>query len=425
VQVAYAAFDRHMLDDYQPYLYKTTDGGKSWRKITNGLPNEAYIFVVREDPKNPSLLFCGTERGLFVSFDAGESWQKMLGLPPVPVHDIQIHPTEHDLVVGTHGRSIWVLDDMTPLREATADTLNKPAHLFTPRTAWRYSSRFARYGRGDRPLVSPNPPAGATFTYYLKEKPAKGNVRIQILDSEGKVLSELTRIPQEPGIHRVEWDLRMRVSPRDEEETEAAPAAGRGAPMRGPQVLPGTYRARLVAGEFQMEAPLTVKVEPALESYLTNMKAGFQFALETLQMIRQLDRMMRVLGSVEEQINNLRQTARQQNIRIPHELNEAMSEHIKQIDELQAKVENPQSGPAYSRGPRLRSHLNSVYGMMSSNTGPTLAQVEFFNEVKAEWEAVIKAMRDYLTTELPKLNEQLKANKFPELLVNLPAADGE
>jgi hypothetical protein len=426
-QTAYVAFDRHMLDDYKPYLYKTTDGGRSWRKITNGLPDEAYIFVVREDLQNPNLLFCGTERGLFVSFDAGEQWQRVPGLPPVPVHDIQIHPTEHDLVVGTHGRSIWVLDDITPLREATAQVLEKPAHLFAPRTAWRYSTRFARYGRGDRPLLSPNPPYGALFTYYLKEKPARGEVSLQILDAQGKVLRELRRLPQEPGIHRVDWDLRMQIRSRESEGAPQPPAGGRGRGglLMGPQVLPGTYRVKLIVGDFQMEQPLTVKVEPALEPYLTNMKAGFQFALETLEMIRQLERTMRMLASVEEQINNLRQTARQQNLRLSRELNDLLDRHIKQIDELQAKVENPQTGPAYSRGPRLRSHLNSVYGMMSSNTGPTLAQVEFFNEVKAEWEATLKAMRDYLLKETPKLNEQLRANQLPEILVNLAGLEAD
>jgi hypothetical protein len=132
-----------------------------------------------------------------------------------------------------------------------------------------------------------------------------------------------------------------------------------------------------------------------------------------------------MLASVEEQINNLRQTARQQNLRLSRELNDLLDRHIKQIDELQAKVENPQTGPAYSRGPRLRSHLNSVYGMMSSNTGPTLAQVEFFNEVKAEWEATLKAMRDYLLKETPKLNEQLRANQLPEILVNLAGLEAD
>ncbi len=415
---AYVAFDRHMLNDFKPYLYKTTDGGKSWQPLTNGLPDEAYIFVVREDPRNLNLLYAGTERGLFVSFDGGQNWQRMPNLPPVPVHDIQIHPTMNDLVIGTHGRSVYVLDDIAPLQQVSAEVLEKPAHLFEPPTAWRFSSRMTRYGRGDRPLVAPNPPSGAIITYYLKERPKQGQrVRIQILDSQGKVLRELTRIPQEPGVHRVEWDLRIRVdSSSDEEETPSAGAPQQQAPL-GPQALPGTYRVRLIVGEFQMEQPLTLRVEPALEPYLTNMKAGYQFALETLEMITQLNRAMRVLNGVEEQLNNLRQTARTQGVRLDSAVSEAIENHLKKIAELKSQVDNPNTGLAYARGPRLRGRLSSVYGMMGSNTGPTQAQVAYFNEVKAEFESVYGAIRNYLRTEASQLSDQLQSKGLPTLLI--------
>ncbi|MFQ3611790.1 MAG: glycosyl hydrolase [Fimbriimonadales bacterium] len=422
IQTAYVSFDRHMLNDFKPYLYKTTDGGTTWQPLTNGLPDEAYIFVVREDPRNLNLLYAGTERGLFISFDGGQNWQKMPNLPAVPVHDIQFHPVMNDLVLGTHGRSVYVLDDITPLQQVSAEVLEKPAHLFEPPTAWRFSSRMTRYGRGDRPMVAPNPPTGAMITYSLKERPKEGRVRLQILDSQGKVLRELTRIPQEPGIHRVEWDLRIRVDggSDDEEGTpqQGATLAG-GAPPSplGPQALPGTYRVRLIAGDFQMEQPLTVRVEPALEPHLANMKAGYQFALETLEMIRQLNRAMRTLNGVEEQLNNLRQVARNQNIRLSQEVNDAITEHLKKISDLKAEVDNPNTGLAYARGPRLRGRLNSVYGAMGSNTGPTLAQVAYFNEVKQEFETVHGAIQAYLRQRVPELNDLLKAQGLPTLLL--------
>ncbi len=420
--VAYVAFDRHLLNDFKPYVYKTTDGGKTWQLITNGLPDEAYVFVVREDPRNLNLLYAGTERGLFLSFDAGQNWQKFPNVPPVPVHDIQVHPLMNDLVLGTHGRSVYVLDDVTPLQEATPAIVEKPAHLFTPPTAWRYSSRMTRYGRGDRPIVSPNPPYGAMITFYLKERPKQGRVRIQILDSQGNLLRELTRVPQEPGVHRVSWDLRTRGEATEEEDetpregVQAQRGQQQGGPL-GPQVLPGTYRVKLIAGEFEMEQPITVRMEPALEPYLPQMKAGYQFALETLGMIRQLNRAMQVLTSVETQLNNLRQTARQQNVRLPDALDKAISEHLKQIADMKAKVDNPNTGLAYARSARLRGRLNSVYGQMSSNTGPTLAQVAYFNEVKAEFEGVYGEIRAYLTQTAPQLSEQLKANNLPALLI--------
>jgi len=293
--------------------------------------------------------------------------------------------------------------------------LEKPAHLFSPPVAWRYSSRMTRYGRGDRPLVAPNPPYGAMITFHLKEKPKEGRVRIQILDSQGNLLRELTRVPQEPGIHRVVWDLRTRGEAVETDDESQTPPPNTG-PL-GPQVLPGTYRVKLIAGEFEMEQPLTVKVEPALEPYLTGIKAGHQFALETLDMIRQLNRAMQVLTSVEAQLNNLRQVARQQNYKLPEELDKAIGDHLKQIGELKAKVDNPNTGLAYARSARLRGRLNSVYGQMSGNTGPTLAQVAYFNEVKAEFEAVHGAIRAYLTQTAPQLSEQLKTNGLPALLI--------
>jgi len=412
---AYVAFDRHMLNDFKPYLYKTTDGGRTWQPLTNGLPDEAYVFVVREDPRNLNLLYAGTERGLFVSFDGGQNWQRMPNLPPVPVHDIMVHTLMNDLVIGTHGRSIYVLDDITPLQEVSPAILEKPAHLFSPPVAWRYSSRMTRYGRGDRPMIASNPPYGAMITFYLKEKPKQGRVRIQILDSQGNLLRELTRVPQEPGIHRVVWDLRTRGEAVEIDDESQTPPPNTG-PL-GPQVLPGTYRVKLIAGEFEMEQPLTVKVEPALEPYLTNMKAGYQFALETLDMIRRLNRAMQVLTSVETQLTNLRQVARQQNYKLPDELDKAIGDHLKQIGELKAKVDNPNTGLAYARSARLRGRLNSVYRQMSSNTGPTLAQVAYFNEVKAEFEEVYSAIRAYLTQNAPQLSEQLKANGLPALLI--------
>ncbi len=418
-KVAYVAFDRHMLNDFKPYLYKTTDGGKTWHAIANGLCDECYLFVVREDLKNPNLLYAGTERGLYVSFDGGQNWQKMPNLPAVPVHDIQIHPIMNDLVIGTHGRSIYVLDDITPLQQVNSEVLEKLAHLFEPPPAWRYSSRMARYGRGDRPLVAPNPPYGALITYYLKEQPKEGRARIQILDAQGKVLRELTRIPQEPGIHRVEWDLRIRfdLTEPEEEPQEQTPEAQRRATPMGPQVLPGTYTVRLIVGEFQIEQPLTVKLEPALEPYSLAMKAGYQFALEAWEMLDKLNRAMRTLTGVEDQLTRMRQTARTMNMRLPKEVNETLDQHLKTIADLKAQVDNPFTGLAYARGPRLRGRLNSVYSMMGSNTGPTHAQIAYFNEVKEEFEGVYGTIRDYLTQQVPALNEQLKSHGLPIVLM--------
>src|SRR6202030_3089386 len=180
---AYLAVDRHRLDDYAPYIYRTTDGGKTWTNLTNGIPNGAFVNVVREDPKLPGLLYAGTERGIYVSFDDGAHWQSLqLNLPQSPIHDLVVK--DDDLVVATHGRSFWVLDDLTPVRQAKEQSTQADFVLYQPQTALRlhYPEEFDR-----RHPVGQNPPSGAIIDYYLKSEP-KDEVTLDILDGQGKVV---------------------------------------------------------------------------------------------------------------------------------------------------------------------------------------------------------------------------------------------
>ena len=168
---AYATFDRHMFADFRPHLYKTSDYGASWTRLsTSGLPETGWIWVLKEDPWNPDLLYAGTEVGLYASFDRGQNWQKLhLGnLPTVAVHDVVIHPRTGDLILGTHGRAIWILDDATPIRRF-GDTEGKAVHLFETTPGMRFAGTFTRYGLGDREFRGPNPPYGAAITYFLAE----------------------------------------------------------------------------------------------------------------------------------------------------------------------------------------------------------------------------------------------------------------
>ena len=167
---AYVGFDRHMFDDMQPYLFKTTDGGKTWRKITNGLPDYGFIWVVREDPRNARLLYAGTEVGIFISFDAGEHWASfgLKNLPNVAVRDVVVQPEKNDILIATHGRGLYILDDAIAVQEY-ATAVNRAAYLFPIRPALRYSVRATRAGGGDTEFAAPNPSYGATLTYFLRE----------------------------------------------------------------------------------------------------------------------------------------------------------------------------------------------------------------------------------------------------------------
>ena len=230
-QTAYVAFDRHMFDDFRPYIFKTGDGGKSWHNVAGNLPPKAYVQVVREDPRNTNLLYAGTELGLFASYNGGKEWiaLNLKNLPNVSVHDILIHPRENDLIVATHGRSIWILDDASPIQQMTSAILNSYSHLFSVRPGLRFATRFTRYGIGEKAFTGPNPPYGALITYYLKTKPDdKTTFKIQILDESGKLVQELDKPTKEKGLNRVTWNLRyggaeVRRPPTEEETAFAGP----------------------------------------------------------------------------------------------------------------------------------------------------------------------------------------------------------
>ncbi|MBX9929067.1 MAG: hypothetical protein K2X99_09160, partial [Gemmatimonadaceae bacterium] len=210
---AYATADHHQDDDYTPYVYMTTDFGKTWTSIRGDLPTSAsWTHVIREDPRNKNLLYLGTEMGIWASWDRGQHWVSLRGdLPTVPVRDLQIHPRENDLILGTHGRGIYILDDITALQQFGAVAAND-AELFEVRPAirWQFWSKDGNLGQ--KKWAGENPPTGALITYYLKQQPP-GAVNISVIDATGRVVRRFTRVPDEAGVNRVVWDLRADGAP--------------------------------------------------------------------------------------------------------------------------------------------------------------------------------------------------------------------
>ncbi len=233
---AYLTFDRHRNNDKKPYVFKTTDYGETWKSITADLPTNAPVHVIRESSKNPSVLFVGTEQAVFVSLDAGKAWQRLkAGLPVVPMHDLVIHPRERDLVIGTHGRGVYVMD-IGPLEELTPKVLGEPAHLFSVRPAQAFVP--IKPEAKSKSYVAANPPVGATIHYWLKT--AAKDVTIAIEDANGKELAKL-KGSTAAGTQRVLWNLRPAG-----EKSELVP--------------PGEYTVRLAAGEKTLTRPLRVEV---------------------------------------------------------------------------------------------------------------------------------------------------------------------
>jgi hypothetical protein len=253
VNVVYATFDNHRADDMGTYIYASVDGGNNFRSIGEGIPKGHAVTAMTEDPKNPNVLYSGTEFGLFVSPDRGGKWMRIKSnLPTVPIHEIVFHPRDNDMIVATHGRSIWILDDATPLQQA-AEAMKADAFLFDMRGAMQFNPANDRGFVTDKPFFGKNPAYGAPISYYLA-KP-QTSVALRIRDAAGTQVREITgndlRTARSAGINRVHWDLRHQpLAPLAGQPAGGGGGGGGGGfgggGNNGPNVLPGEYRVTLV-----------------------------------------------------------------------------------------------------------------------------------------------------------------------------------
>ena len=300
--VAYAAVDRHRLDDQAPYLYRTRDSGKTWQTIASGIGANAFLNAVREDPKQKGLLFAGTERGVYVSFDDGDHWQPLqLNLPVTSVRDFAIHGD--DLVAATHGRAFWIMDNITPLRQIAAGVKADKANLFEPAVAVRVDNDiFLGSPFPPEEPMSKNPPDGAVIDYFL---PAKAQtVTLEVSDAKGTVVrrfmsgemkqEKIAPLPIAPqwlpkpvmlensaGMHRFVWDLRWSSSGTHEELEDE----GFGAP-RGPKIVPGEYRVKLMVDGTTLDAPLRVQMDPRSKATQADLEQQKTLGLEVFGQVR-------------------------------------------------------------------------------------------------------------------------------------------
>ena len=318
---AYVAVDRHQFDDLKPYIYKTSDSGKIWTKLGNGIPETTFVRVVREDPKKKGLLYAGTETGIFVSFNDGANWRPLkLNLPTTPVHDLVVK--NDDLVVATHGRAFWILDDLSPLRQYSDETQAKDAFLYKPASAYRMQAGAA----GDRhpsKRTGQNPPAGAVIYYFLKDAPKKdAEAKIEILDASGKVIRKYSSTEYEPleepldpddkkpekqlkpdaGLNRFVWDLRY-------EEAHRVPGYylweyGTGA--RGPVAVPGHYQVRLTVGGQSQTADLDLKLDPRVKVSQSDLEAQFNLLMETRDELSRVYDAVNQIQDVRGQLSGLK-----------------------------------------------------------------------------------------------------------------------
>ena len=415
---AYASFDRHMLDDLRPYVFKTTDFGETWTALARGLPPQAYVWVVREDPRNPSLLYAGTELGLYASYRSGGPWTRLHleNLPTVAVHDVLVHPRDNDLVLGTHGRSIWIFDDAGPLQQLTPELLSKPVHLFEVRPALRHATKPTRYGIGDGVYRGPNPPYGALITYHLKAKPEKdAPIKLEVLGSDGRVVREVRKLAAEAGLNRVAWDLnadppvQRRERPEGEEEDDF-----RG-PPRGPKVLPGTYTVRLTAGKAVLETAVEVHFDPTVAVAAVDLERQHEVASALLRMRNDVTDVLKGLDALKRQIEDRRKLAR--SAKGAEELVEALEGRSEQVDAVAGRLARPEGKPTWSEPARLAERLASLFmGIDGANAAPNAAQMGYLEELRGEHRSALAAAGEEAAALAAQLNDLLGRHELPPVV---------
>jgi photosystem II stability/assembly factor-like uncharacterized protein len=429
---AYVAVDRHKLDDLKPLIYRTHDFGKTWTRIVTGIPDGAYVHAVREDPAAKGLLYAGTELGVFFSADDGAHWQALqLNLPTTPVHDLVVK--DNDLVVATHGRSFWILDDVSPLRQAAQGIAAGDFHLFQPAHAVKlhYPNQVER-----RLPVGDNPPAGAVIDYYLKVKPSEDEViALEVLTGDGKLIRRISNhrppdsieqpeewtdrekpadvIPDAAGANRFAWDLRG-------QDPEKIPGAfyGDDGP-RGPLVTPGHYQVRLTVGGKSQTAPLEVVPDPRLQGQITDREVN-ELADMSMQTWTDID-------ALHKAVNQIRETrARLEIVKTWSKDNAEAKPVIDAANGLAAKLAPIEARllqvkmAASEDNLRYPNMLNEQYDTFSGTLdtedfGPTESQRQVYAYLHGELAGVLAKWRSLSDADLPDFQALMRAHDVPAI----------
>jgi len=426
---AYMAVDAHKLDNFKPYIFKTSDFGKSWTKIVGGLPEDVYVHAVREDPGRKGLLYAGTETGVWVSFDDGAHWQSLqTNLPNTPIHDLVVH--RNDLTAATHGRAFWVLDDLAPLRQLTAAIAGEDAHLFAPSTATRTRIGHVeprRYPFGE------NPPNGAVLYYSLKEAP-KEPAKLEVLDAQGKVIRALTSeqkktaeapdegerdnppesIPAAVGLNRFAWDLHY-------EPPVKIPAAiyDGGNNPSGPPAMPGKYSVRLTVAGKSATQPLEIVMDPRVKTSAADLQKQFDLLLKLRDRQEALNRAVLGIRDLRNQLQSIeRRFASSDSAKSVVTSAADLRKKLTAIEEELIQVNATASEDEANYPTRLNSKLSYVNGVTdSADTAPTPAEEAVFADLTQQLEKQLVQWREVLARDVPALNEAMQKNNVPLIAV--------
>jgi photosystem II stability/assembly factor-like uncharacterized protein len=405
---AYATFDRHNFGDMKPYAYETTDYGKTWVALPvldSGV--HGYAHVIKEDSVNPNLLFLGTEFGLWISVDGGQHWAQYKGsnFPAVAVRDIAVQARESDLVLATHGRGIWVIDDISAYRALTPDLMSKQATLLPGRTI-QYFDTFGGWSEGDETFNGRGRSTDAQITYYQRSRHIFGDLKIEILDQDGKVIDSVAG-SKHRGLNRAAWSMRVKAPAVPPAATALFEAA------QGPRVLPGTYTVKMTKGNQVYTEQIKVVLDPRAKFSLDDRRAQFEL---TMKIYHTIEHMTYAVDAIE----GLRDSANQRAAELPgkDKLKKQLQDLAGSCDGLRSKIVATKEGGMITGEERIREHLGQLYGSVNGYEGrPAEYQAAREESLGHELEDVLGDFQKLTAKDLPTINVDLKKKKMEPISV--------
>jgi photosystem II stability/assembly factor-like uncharacterized protein len=473
---AFVTFDGHRTDDYNVYIFQTSDYGETWKAIRNGIPDAAgTVHVVREHPRSANVLFAGTEFGLWVSWDHGANWTALKNnFPTVPVDDIEIQAEQNDLVLATHGRSIWIFDDMTPIEKFDASVASSDLKLFSPRTAILWDLRERRWSSGQKMFTGKNPPYGAILNYYLKEalppeapKAAKddkdkdkdkdkkeaaageqkakteaaadqkpktpdaankeGKAKISVYDKDGKLVREFDG-PGKAGVNRTNWDLRWNSPAVPTPEQLEAAAAGFDFGPRGPLVEPGEYTIKIKAGGKEDSQKVVVEDDPRLQLSAADRSARSEAIQQLYALAKTTDKDRKTIQGIKDGLKAAREQWKKdadkpEAPKIPEEIQKAAEELQKKVDAVAEKYAREQeglgnAGPPFIWKPeplpqQVQSLLRDLDGFWAAPGGQQKDKLAELPPLVSDASAQVKKIAE---EDLPALNKKMNDAGIPHIV---------
>jgi photosystem II stability/assembly factor-like uncharacterized protein len=401
---AYAAFDRHTFGDMTPWVYKTTDYGATWKRIVTPQQGvRGYAHVIKEDLVNRDLLFLGTELGLWISLDAGQHWAQFTGgdFPSVAVREVQVHPRDNDLIIATHGRGIWIIDDLTPLRALTEETLQKQTAFLPSRPVQQRIQGNGGWVEGDATFVGESEPAGVTISYYLRTRHIFGGMKLEILDSAGKLIDTLP-VSKRRGVNRVTWAARV-PPPQVPKAAQIAFSA-----ITGPRVVPGTYTVRMTRGAEVVESKFTIGLDRRAKFTVADRKAQFEAVMKAHALFGEMSKLVRNLETTRAAVLD-----RAKGLPANDALGAKLRAAADRLEEAKKLIVATKEGGDITGEERIREHLDRAYGSLDSWEGrPARYQVERVEVLRRELGDVAKEFESIVAKDVRSLDGELKSRKL-------------